>query len=49
LEGNQVFAGLEGVENLLLGGKLLGAVVGGLDRKTDAPVALVDLDGASWN
>ena len=46
LQRNQVFAGLERVEDGLLGLELFVGVVGGLDRQTDAAFALVDLDHA---
>jgi hypothetical protein len=44
LEGDEVFAGLQGIERRLFGFELLVGVVGGLDGQANAPVALIDLD-----
>src|ERR1017187_9528929 len=46
LEGDEVFARLQRVEDSLLSLELLSGVVGGLDGQADAPVALVNLDDA---
>ena len=46
LQGDEVFARLQRVQDGLLGLELLGGVVGGLDGQADAPVALVNLDDA---
>ena len=46
LESDQVFTGLELIEELLLFLQLLGAVVGGLDGQTDAAIGAVNLDDA---
>src|ERR1051325_6690480 len=47
LEGHQIFAGVQGIKRSLLGLDLLVGIIGGLNRKPDAAVALINLDHAS--
>jgi hypothetical protein len=46
LQGHQIFAGLQGIKQGLLGFQLFLGIIGGLHGEPDAAVGLVDLDDA---